>query len=390
MVGKQNSEGQLELFNTKEFGAEEILKPRDKMIPAVKSTESSSSVFGWRFQIIVGIIFSIKNIQELKSVEVEGQTEDIELYFTKKDPMYIQVKAIHKNIIDAKDPVKATFAMNTLINTSNRVGNKYSELVYVANFRNPLNLTDALLESAWKPSMDSVFITKYNELPEAAKAFIEDRIDQAQKQLKQKNYKNSIDNFDRDRLSISTILFGPDSNTNEISVLGGTLEALFQEAKIRMRGRTISKLQESLVTYYFANAGSSTSSEKHITITKEKLVWRVIFEVMDCIADDSDKVVPIQFIDEVNEYVDEFIQDQSQDISIINKIYAGIAKYAPNGKYSEPIVDSYINDEWEKYKIDFPLNEDADVQEYGIKTLIKKIITGQKTVHKIKRVVNLK
>lgn len=385
MAGKQNLGRQLKLFST-----EEILKPRDKMIPAVKNTESSSSVFGWRFQIITGIIFSIKNIQELKSVEVEGRTEDVELYFTRKDPMYIQVKAIYKNIIDAKDPVKATFAMNTLINTSNRVGNKYSELVYVANFRNPLNLTDALLASAWKPYMDSIFIKKYNELPEAAKAFIEDRIDKAQEQLKKGNYTNSIENFDRDRLSISTILFGPDSDTNEVSVLGGTLEAFFQDAKIKMRRRTISKLEKSLVTYYFANAGSSTSSEKHVTITKEKLVWRVIFEVMDCNADDYDKVVPIQLIDEVNEYVDEFIQDQSQDISIINKIYAGIAKYAPNGIYSESIVDNYINNEWEKYKIDFPLNEDADIQEYGIKILIKKIIEGQRIVHKLTKAVDLK
>ncbi|SPS07208.1 hypothetical protein [Latilactobacillus sakei] len=390
MVGKQNSEGQLELFNTKEFGAEEILKPRDKMIPAAKNTESSYSAFGWRFQIITEIIFSIKNIQELKSVEVEGLTEDIELYFTKKNPMYIQVKAVQKDFIDATDPGKATLAMNTLINTSNRVGNKYSELVYVANFRNPLNLTDALLESAWKPSMDSVFTTKYNELPEAAKVFIEDRIDKAQKQLKQKNYKNSIENFDRDRLSVSTILFGSDSDTRGVSVLGGTLESLFQEAGIPMRGWRISKLQKSLVEYYFANAGSSTNSEKYITITKEKLVWRVIFEVMDCTADDSDKNVPMPLIDGVNEYVDEFIQDQSQDINIINKIYAGIAQYAPNGEYLEPIVDNYINNEWKKYKTDFPLNEDADIQEYGIKTLIKKIITGQKTVHKITKVVNLK
>ena len=110
-----------------------VKKTRPKNVPAIKNTDASASAFGWRFQIIAGIILSIHNIKEIKFVEIEGSTEDIELYFSDKDPAYIQSKAIQGNIFDKTDvaATKATMAMNTLINTSNRTEGKYSELMYV-------------------------------------------------------------------------------------------------------------------------------------------------------------------------------------------------------------------------------------------------------------------
>lgn len=62
---------------------EEEKSPRPKEMPAdekTKNTDASASIFGWRFQVVTGIILSLRNIKKLKSVEIEGHTEDIELY----------------------------------------------------------------------------------------------------------------------------------------------------------------------------------------------------------------------------------------------------------------------------------------------------------------------
>lgn len=380
---------QIELFDKSQSDKLIALKPREKGLPATKNTDASASVFGWRFQIVVGIILSIKNISELKQVEIEGQTEDIELYFSSKDPEYIQVKAIQKNYLDAKDKQKAVLAMNTLINTSNRTKGKYSKLVYVANFRNPLNLSKALLEASWIPSMNLVFSRGYMELPDSAKKIVDSCIKAAQKQLKDGNYQNSITHFYLKDLYISTILFGSDDSSTDIDVLGGTLEIFFQKARVKVRDWQIVQVKKSLVDYYFANAGSSPKSDKHIMITKEKLFWRIVFEIIGNMTDDFEKDIPFTFCNEVEDYIDDFIQDQSQDINIINKVYAAVNDFFQNTNYVSSDIPNFITAKWKIFKNDFPLNEDPKVQEFGIKTLILKIISERRTVTKLKRIVNL-
>lgn len=77
-----DDEKQMDLFEVTDV--QNLKKePRDKNIPAegTKQTNASASAFGWQFQIIVGIILSLENIKNLNEVKIEGNTEDVELYF---------------------------------------------------------------------------------------------------------------------------------------------------------------------------------------------------------------------------------------------------------------------------------------------------------------------
>lgn len=396
MDNGENKYEQQELFDPVAIVTENINKPRDKNIPA-KNTEASASAFGWQFQIATGVILSIIHISDLKSVEIEGQTEDIELYFKDSDPEYVQVKAVQRDYTEAKDTEKATLAMNTLINTSNLTKGKYSKLVYVANFRNPLSMTEARLEAAWKPSMDSVFSVNYMNLPSTAKRFVDKRIASAQKQLRDNHYDDSIRCFDVNRLYISTILFGEmqsrqsSSGTDQTNptVLKGVISDLMQNAKIATRRMTIDHVSHALESYYFSNAGSSSMSKKHIKITKERLIWRIILELIGDGGSITDDNLPLALTSEVDDYVQSFIEDQSRDISVINKVYAELADYLP-GKYPSKIeAEAFINERWKKFKEDFPLHNDDEVQEYGTKQLIRMILEGQRTVYKIKKAVDM-
>lgn len=277
-----DDEKQMDLFEVTDV--QNLKKePRDKNIPAegTKQTNASASAFGWQFQIIVGMILSLENIKNLNEVKIEGNTEDVELYLNDRKPVYVQVKSIQKKIYDVKDSTKITAAMNTLINTSNITNGGYSELIYIANFRNPLNLDDALMQASWIPEMNKTFIRTYESLPEKAKQFVQERIEMAQRQLEEK-YTSSIENFDLRRLRIGTILFGSDSqDAQQYSVLEGTIKYFFELVKLEKVITKVDRVKNMLITHYLSNAGTQDTTEKKRRITKESLIWRIIFEIID-------------------------------------------------------------------------------------------------------------
>lgn len=383
----QDNSKQLDLLGQNELH-DLTEEPRDKAKPAVenKNTESSASVFGWQFQIVAGITLSLKNIRDLDHVEIEGNTEDIELYFNKKDPEYIQAKALQRSPLDAKDPSKATLAMNTLINTSNITKGKYSKLVYISNFRNPLSLSNALLEASWVPNMGSVFSKPYTSLPIQAKRFVDKRISQAQKQLKDHKYMSSKDYFDLDKLYISTLLFDADENDEQrFSALEGSLQGLFESAKIKQSQSKVSSIRNLLITQYFSNASSDAKSPRHFTITKKGLVWRMIFEIINDAPEEFYEEMPSGIDNELDKYTDNFIKKQSESISTINAITSGIIKYVANGIVTKANLKAFVTDKWGDYCNLFPLDDNPDVQEYGIKLLMMRILNGKHVIAKLRK-----
>ena len=67
----------------------------------MKSTNASSSAFGWDFQSNAAIMLMLKNIDKATKVKVEGQTEDIEITFTNGKMLMSQVKSVVKPMISA-------------------------------------------------------------------------------------------------------------------------------------------------------------------------------------------------------------------------------------------------------------------------------------------------
>lgn len=394
MEKKDDEIGQLDLFSTEE--SKSIKKePRAKNIPAnekkAKNTESSASIFGWHFQIVTGIIFSLLHIEELESVEIEGATEDIELHFHENKSEYIQVKSIQKNPIDSKDNSKATDAMNTLINTSNLTKGTYSKLVYVVNFRNPLNLSESILAASWMPKENRAYIRPYTALPEEAQKFIHSRVSAAQKQL-DKKYLSSIDNFDYGRLFIATILFGSDERDQErFSALEGALEDFFLKLKLGISPSKINRVKNMLENYYIVNAGSNEYSEWHQIITKERLIWRIIFEIIDEVPAEFLDSAPMEIQTELQIYGDDFFAKQAGKIEIVNQILAGLKQYYPDKEPSKSVCNDFIDSHWKTYRDLFPIaDENQSLREYGTKMIMLRAIRNKRTINNIKRKVNLK
>lgn len=386
---------ELDTLNTKEETEKKILSPRDKKVPAEKKpkeTDASASIFGYEFQIIVGIILSFLNIEKLTRIEIEGETEDIELYFSDRKPEYIQVKAVQANPIDTKDNYKAVLAMNTLINTSNRVKGRYSKLMYVANFANPIDLPDDVLQKVWLPKKDTPFEASYDSLPEVAKNLIQARIKKARELLEKNNHLSTIKFFELKKLYIMTMLYNSeDSSLVKYQMLEATIENFFESIDFgKIPKSKVDKIRDMFISRYLSNGGSKESKSTHEKITKKSLVWRIIFSVIDGPPPEFYNYVPVEIVHDLETYENDFIQQQVEETTLITRILIGFTKYTTRLKIrTKDDAYIFINEKWREYSDIFPADDEL-LKEYGTKLIMVRIIYGQRKIDKIKKGANLK
>ncbi|WP_288846531.1 hypothetical protein [uncultured Fructobacillus sp.] len=103
-----------------------------------KSSVATPSAQGWYFQIIIAIYYALSDITNITHVVVEGQSEDIEIYFKPnldKKPMYIQVKHSENDNNWSEFMMKA---LTSLLTTSIENQGEYSSLTYVSNLTVPI------------------------------------------------------------------------------------------------------------------------------------------------------------------------------------------------------------------------------------------------------------
>lgn len=94
-------------------------------------------VFGYDFQVNAAIVLMIKNIEELKSLRLEGDYEDIELELENGSYILAQAKSVVGASWDFKNVRKnLKKALMTLSEGSKNL--KIKELILITNSLNPL------------------------------------------------------------------------------------------------------------------------------------------------------------------------------------------------------------------------------------------------------------
>lgn len=355
-----------------------------------KETSANASAFGWEFQIISAIILSIQNISNVKNVKVEGNTEDVEIYLNNDDPIYIQVKAtsIDSDIFNDQTQF-ANAAFNTLLNTSILTKGKYSKLIYVSNFNNPMRLNEADKNEYWLPTMNEIFYRSYGSLPIKGKKYLENRLEAGSNSLKKNNYYYITKYFDWSKFYISTVVMHANDANNRYSVLDKTIYNFLGNTKLsdNEKSSLSTKLRDSWIARYFDNATS-----KNETIEKDYLAWTTIIKSLEDTKDDILDDADIDIQDEVEQYENGFISDQMNNMELVNGVIAGFQQYIIyNKKKSRDshVARSFIENRWTDFKNSFPIDAEDDVKEWGIKCVLWRILRKRKVIDSIKRAVNL-
>jgi hypothetical protein len=355
----------------------------------LKSTQAVATTFGWFFQVVAAIVLSLKYRTKLKSVKVEGQREDIELYFQNdKKPIYIQAKASSKKIdqVTKSDLVKrCSDAMNTLVNTSNIVKNDYSGLMYISNFLNPLNLDDRIADAYWNPKATELLQKNFDDLPKQGQQFLLDCETKAKYELKKKNYTYSDNYFDWNRLTVASLPlyrekdpYNPEQFNTESRVLITFIEEIL--TAISESQTYTDNIYHVLISKYFGN-----STKTKITITINEILWIFISQVISKRRDAyiSD-FVPLNYQYEVEKYSNQSIADMSMNIEVINKILSywesSECRHQP---YSTNVLIKFLDQTWPKFKDIVPLPNE-ELQKYCINDLITRVLMNQHVINNLK------
>ncbi|MBS4971895.1 MAG: hypothetical protein KHZ66_09975 [Lacticaseibacillus rhamnosus] len=87
----------------------------------------------------------------------------------------------------------------------------------------------------------------------------------------------------------------------------------------------------------------------------------------------------------MDKYTDDFIKEQAERIGVINKITSGLVKFTTEKRITKAILRDFVTKKWKDYRDLFPLDEDPDVQEYGIKLLMVRILNGKNVIAKFRK-----
>ena len=394
--------GQLSLFNDEELQELENSQKLDPRNRKVKNPVANPTAFGWLFQVIAAIVLSLEYKENLKEVKVEGETEDIEIYLTNTAPIYAQAKATMGDVrkVEVSTPTKN--AMNTLLNTSNAVS-KYSKLIYISNFINPVSLDEIDLSARWLVNGSTLFEKNFQDIPNQGQEYLRERLEKAQEDLKNGKYLYTKKKFDWNKLYVDIMIFestneerkkinaNPDckiiDHHNHCVVLSNEIDEIVQRKKLKDR------IYNKLLSRFYENAAT-----KSIRISKNRLMGIFITEVIQETESENIKNIYPAYRKMIEDYIDGFLDDQSMNIDVINDITSSFYEYwnkntLKNNGYAQKIKQNFVNTQWIKFKENFPIDKSKfskKIQEEAIKLLILQIIDKEENINEIRTEFNEK
>ena len=126
------------------------------------NSNASPEVFGFDFQFNASIFLILDNIKEVKTVRVEGASEDIELFMNNGNRIMAQAKSIVKGSSDFSNVRRN---LQKAIKTLSAADDKSVEqLILITNSKNPLK-EDTSKSFFYGPPVE----VGYNDLSEEAK-----------------------------------------------------------------------------------------------------------------------------------------------------------------------------------------------------------------------------
>jgi len=322
---------------------------------------ASASAFGWDFQANSAMLLMLENIREAKRVRVEGSDEDIEITLDDHTKIYAQAKAVEKpddtsHVID-----KLTKALETLSDAAKNGDG--SQFTYMTNSSNPFNNQRTVSYFTGRTHLG------FDELP-----------DQAQKRIKDIITKNGFADLDVHKLDIRVIPFYGNDLKNRYKEIQAYVNEFLATVSVNLPGVN-AEIMEIWQRDLFLNA---TQSDTAISVSKEKMIWRLIVLVVDKTA--------------ANEYKKDFDDDEISEIErkyklIINQntmSYEIISRMLSDYMKAKGSSKQFVGDHWKDYlDIVNVIEADNDTKESLLKIILYRILTQRQYIRDIKRGSNL-
>lgn len=327
-----------------------------------KSSNATSSSFGWEFQSNAAIMLMLNNIEKASKVKVEGKNEDVEITFSNGKTLMAQAKAVENPNDFSNVKMKLEEALRTL-NAASKIAD-VEHLVYITNSPNPFNSVQTMYK------FSSPFNTvSFSDLPPIC-----------QKSINAICSKNGY-NIDRSTLTVCVMQFHGESEDERYKVLHSfTMDFL--------NSISVDKVSASQILSLWQTAFRVNSSQRTYMITKENMVWPIIAiqcEMRETDLEDYDEAD----VAEILRKYKAIINNYSERFDFVSTVLSDFNDFYPATKSKER-VKRFISERWEQYKNDFDLkNADPDIEEIVIRLTLSKIIKSRREIVRIKGRVKL-
>lgn len=332
-----------------------------------KSSNASPEMFGFDFQVNATIFLLLDNIKEIKTVRMEGASEDIELTMNDGNQIMAQAKGVVNGSSDFSN-VRRNLkkAIGTLSSADKK---SVEQLILITNSKNPLK-EDSSKGFFYGPPA----VVGYTDLSDEAKKVIDNIVER-------------LDiSFDKNKFHIYYFMFETDNMKMRYAVIEEKIRDFINQLNV---GQILSatELMQIWQNDIFHN-GSQTDTT--IEVSKKEIVWPVIALTLD-------KHMPAEYIEDYDQgLINEVTAQYSDIINFITERYDLITKILFDYNSSNctlPIKErtrTFIKDKWQEYISVFSLESlDVEVQEAVAKVILAKVIQQRYLINNISREVSL-
>lgn len=333
-----------------------------------KNRRANAVMFGFDFQVNSAIVLMLENIEDLKSLRLEGNYEDIELELENGQYIIAQAKAVEQSCSDFRNVRKNL--KNSLISLSEGSQKvNAQQLILITNSPNPLN------EDASKSVFFGAAHRDFSSLPESSKSLIEGYLSQI------------IQPLDLVKFMIQVLPFETDNDFERYKIVKQAVDDFICELNLSIPG-----LGKKLLTIWHEEVfKNGTKKDESIRLKKKDIIWPIIVITTDVERHDDSfaEIFDPSVYDEIVYRYKDTTESCCERCEFFIKVLCDYNEYQTTKKLAEKCMDFALN-KWVDYLSEFEINTiDSETKKGLIQIILYNIVRNRITIDRIKRGVKL-
>lgn len=333
-----------------------------------RSRRANAVVFGFDFQVNAAIVIMLENIEDLQSLRLEGDSEDIEIELNNQQYILAQAKAVEKSSSDFRN-VRRNLekALISLSEGSQKVNAQ--QLIFITNSPNPLN-EDVSRSIFWGDAHRS-----FLSLPGSSQELIKGYVDKIAYPL------------DLNKFMIQILPFETDNDAERYKAVKRVVDDFIGDLSLNIPG-----LGKKLLTIWHEEVfKNGTKNDANIQLRKKDIIWPIMVIATDInYCDDTfADMFDSSIYDEIVYKYRETIDSCCERYEFFIRVLYDYKTYQTSKPLSEKAFDFAIN-KWEDYLDEFKLEGvDEEIQMGLIQIILYRIVRNRIVIQKIKAEVKL-
>lgn len=333
-----------------------------------KSKRANAVMFGFDFQVNAAIVLMIENIEDLKSLRLEGNYEDISLELENDQYILAQAKSVEQSSTDFRNVRKNLKKSLSSLSEGNSKVNA-QQLIMITNSPNPLN------ESASKNLFLGVAHRSFSSLPISSQKLIEDYLSGINQPLS------------TDKFMIQVLPFETDNDIERYKMVKQAVDDFIGDLNLNTPG-----LGKKLLSIWHEEVfKNGTKKDARIQLKKKDVIWPIMLIATDVERCDDAfaDIFDSSAYDEIVYQYKDTIESCCERCEFFIKVLCDYNEYKSSKKPADKCLDFAIN-QWERYLFEFEsVNIEEETKKGLIQIILYNIVRNRITIDRIKKGVKL-